>query len=64
MQEIWVIDKSVAEMTELCLEQILCQPSNDQPYTPRITLIGPKESGRFDTASEISKKFNLVHSKQ
>lgn len=53
--------KDIDEATELCLEQILYQKSCLAPFMPKITLIGPKGSRRFDIASAISKKFNIVH---
>lgn len=59
-QEINVQGKSTDEITELCLDQILCQKPSDVPFVPRVTLIGPKGSGRFIVASALSKRFNLV----
>lgn len=53
--------KSVDEITELCLDQIVCQKPSDVPFVPRVAIIGPVGSGRFIVASALSKRFNLVN---
>jgi len=58
-----VQSKSVDEITELCLDQIVCQKPSDVPFVPRVGIIGPVRSGRFIVASALSKRFNLVNGK-
>ncbi|KAF0764219.1 adenylate kinase 8-like [Aphis craccivora] len=61
LKEINVQGKSVDQITELCLDQILRQQPSDVPFVPKVTIIGPKGSGRFVVASALSKRFNLVN---
>lgn len=55
--------KSIEEIAELCLEQILLRKPSGSPFLPRIIIVGLKESGSFVTASALSKKFGVVHGK-
>lgn len=43
------------------MDQILRQQPSDVPFVPKVTIIGPKGSGRFVVASALSKRFNLVN---
>jgi len=55
--------KSIDEITELCLDQIVYQKPSDVPFVPRVAVIGPVRSGRFIVVSGLSKRFNLVNGK-
>ncbi|CAI6369503.1 unnamed protein product [Macrosiphum euphorbiae] len=61
LKEINVQGNSIDEITELCLDQIVCQKPSDVPFVPRVTVIGPVRSGRFIVVSGLSKRFNLVN---
>ncbi|XP_022178689.1 adenylate kinase 8-like isoform X2 [Myzus persicae] len=61
LKEINVEGKSIDEITELCLDQIVCQKPSDVPFVPRVAIISPLGSGRFIIASALSHRFNLVN---
>ncbi|XP_008180630.1 adenylate kinase 8-like [Acyrthosiphon pisum] len=61
LKEINVQGKSIDEITELCLDQIVRQKHSDVPFVPRVVVIGPVRSGRFIVVSGLSKRFNLVN---
>uniref|UniRef100_A0A2S2NR53 Adenylate kinase 8 n=1 Tax=Schizaphis graminum TaxID=13262 RepID=A0A2S2NR53_SCHGA len=61
LKEINVQGKSIDDITELCLDQIIRQKPSDVPFVPRVIVIGPKGSGHFFVASVLSKRFNLVN---